>query len=108
VTQFRRRLCGAYLNPACWTYAPASPLGSSFLLRPPKLVELARCAHPDFDRVGFEAPVLRLPRVAGHRDGLIADVLDLVDRARLGERPAGSVVTDEFGGQAGAPQRYGY
>jgi len=30
--------------------------------RPSKLVELARCAHPDFDRVGFEAPVLRLPR----------------------------------------------
>jgi hypothetical protein len=36
-----------------------------FLLRPPKLVELARCAHPDFDRVGFEAPVLRLRRLAG-------------------------------------------
>ena len=43
------------------------------------------CAHPDFDRVGFEAPVLRLPRVAGHRDGLVADVLDLVDRARQPE-----------------------
>jgi hypothetical protein len=45
-----------------------------------KLVELARCAHPDLDRVGFDASVLRLPRVAGHSDGLIADVLDLVDR----------------------------
>jgi hypothetical protein len=33
-----------------------------------------RCAHPDFDRVGFEAPVLRLPRLAVQRRRHACDV----------------------------------
>jgi hypothetical protein len=41
--------------------------------------------------------VLRLLRIGGHRNGLVANVFDLVDAAGLLERTARRVVADEFG-----------
>src|SRR5262249_60601277 len=51
----------------------------------------ARRAHANLDGVSLELAILRLPRIGGHRDRLVADVLDLVDRARLGDGPARGV-----------------
>jgi hypothetical protein len=64
-------------------------------LRLAELVEATRSAHADLDRVGLKVLVLRLSRVGGHRDSLVADTLDLVDRASFGQGAAGGVVTDE-------------
>src|SRR5262249_26291045 len=47
--------------------------------------------------VGFEVVVLRLPCVAGHRDGLVAKVLNLVDATGLGEKPASRAVVGKLG-----------
>src|SRR6516165_85130 len=67
------------------------------------LGKATRGAHADFDRIGFEVAIVGLPRIGGHGNGLVADVLDLVDRAGLGERLAGSVVTNEFDAHGTAP-----
>jgi hypothetical protein len=46
--------------------------------------------------------VLRLPCAAGHRDGLVAKVLNLVDATGLGEEPASRVVVGKLGGSSDA------
>jgi len=69
-----------------------------FSLRPDQCPELTRRVQPDCDCISFEVAVVGFPRVARHRDGLVADVLDFVDRASLGERPAGGVVAGERDG----------
>ena len=57
--------CGFFVNPRSLNAAPARAGAKShgFFLLASKLVERARGAHSDFGRVGFEAPVLRLPRL---------------------------------------------
>src|SRR5262249_48327359 len=47
--------------------------------------------------VGFEVVVLRLPCVAGHRDGLVAKVLNLVDATGLDEKPPSRAVVGKLG-----------
>jgi hypothetical protein len=61
----------------------------------PHLVETPRSAHPNFDGIGFQAPVLRLLGVGGHGDGGVADVFDFVDGASFRDGAAGSVVPGE-------------
>src|SRR5262249_34029838 len=77
--------------------------GGRLLLRLDQLRETARRAQPDLDGVGLEVAILRLSRVVGHRGGLIADVFDFVDSARLGDGPAGGVVTGEAGAHGALP-----
>jgi hypothetical protein len=48
-------------------------------------------------RVFDQPAVFGLLGVGLHRDGLVADALDLVDRDRLGERASGGVVANEAG-----------
>jgi hypothetical protein len=90
---------GFFVNPRSLDAAPARAGAKSdglFLLAS-KRVEPARGAHADLDRVGFKVVVLRLLRIGGHGNGLVANVFDLVDVAGLLERPARRVVADEFG-----------
>jgi hypothetical protein len=72
-----------------------------FLLRATHLVEPARGFHSDFYGVGFKIVVVGLPRVGPHRDAYVANILDLVDRARLGECTASGVVVAGQRGQIG-------
>jgi hypothetical protein len=62
-----------------------------------ELGESSDRSHPQRNSIGLEVAVLGLPRVAGHRHGLVTDILDLVDRDGLSERAAGGVVAGEFG-----------
>ena len=79
-----------------WISTPSSP-GAAPLVEPdccrlrlPQLVQPPRSPHPEFDGVGLEVAVLRLPRIGRHRDGRVEDVLDLVDSIGLGQRSAGA------------------
>jgi len=59
------------------------------------LVEPSRGAHANFDSVGLKVVVPRLPRIGGHSDGFVAEIFDLINRARHSERAAGGVVVNE-------------
>ncbi len=82
-------------HPARELPARATIQADRFLLRLAELIDAARSAHPYLDRVSFKILVLGLPRIGGHGDSLVADVLDFIDGARLGQRLAGRVVADQ-------------
>jgi hypothetical protein len=65
---------------------------TEFLPRLAELVEPPCGPHPDLDSVGFQVAVLCLSRVVSHRDCNVADVLDLIDGFRFGQRLAGCIV----------------
>jgi hypothetical protein len=101
-----RRLVGGFFhNPPRPGESRARIQPERFLLRSPQLIEPARGASADLDRVGFKIAILRLPCINGHCHGRVADVLDLIDAERRGERAARRVVPDQ---RAGESLRFGF
>jgi len=58
-----------------------------------ELVNPARGAHPDFNRILLKVSVLGLTGIGGQRNGLIADALRLIGRLRFCDSPASSLTT---------------